>query len=93
MAEDGDVRELLLARKSLICPRCGNLRAECSDPTRDWHPRTDVCWASATSQWALRKLAKDNAKAEVGDNELGYLDGRWLWVSEQPPPADEDEFA
>ncbi len=77
----------------MVCPRCGNLTAECSDPTRDWHPRTAVCWPSATREWAQGVLHKKHAKDDLPDNELPYLAGRYVWVSQQPPADGEDEFA
>lgn len=48
---------------------------------------------SATTAWAKRRLLKENEGDEPSEGELGYLDGRWLWVSETPPPEGEDEFA
>lgn len=77
----------------MVCGQCGGLRSECSNPDLDWHPRTDVCWATATTEWAKRKLVKDNPSSDVGDGEMTYLDGRWVWVSQTPPPEGEDEFA
>ncbi len=76
-----------------MCARCGNLRSECSDPAIDWHPRTSVCWASASSEWAKRRLQAKHAEAKVSDDALHPLDGRWVWVSSVPPDGDDDEFA
>jgi hypothetical protein len=85
-------RELLLAYDEMVCPQCGNLVADCSDPTRDWHPRTSVCWASATREWAEGWLRKQNPDEDLPDDEMSYLAGRYVWVSQQPVPDDEDEF-
>ena len=85
-------RELLLAYDELVCPRCGNLVADCSDPTRDWHPRTSVCWASATREWAEGWLRKQHQKEDLPDDEMSYLAGRYVWVSQQPVADGEDEF-
>lgn len=83
---------MLLAHAALVCPRCGNLREECSDPTRDWHPRTEVCWPTATAEWASRRMRKRDDAAK-DDDGLRYLDGRSVWTSTIPPAEGEDEFA
>ncbi|WP_282594972.1 hypothetical protein [Nocardioides sp. SYSU D00065] len=38
-------------------------------------------------------LHKKHAKDDLPDNELPYLAGRYVWVSQQPPADGEDEFA
>ena len=76
-----------------MCPRCGNLRAECSDETIDWHPRTSVCWATATREWAWERLRERHKGEKVDPQALHPLDGHWVWVSTEAPPLDEDEFA
>lgn len=76
-----------------MCPRCGNLRAECSDDSIEWHPRTSVCWASATTDWAKGVLRERYKDAKPADGALHPLDGRWVWVSTEAPPLGEDEFA
>lgn len=86
-------RELLLHYDAEVCSECGNLRSECSDPETDWHPRTDVCWATASRQWAEGVLRKRHEKDEPAEDELPYLAGRFVWVSTVPPPEGEDEFA
>lgn len=77
----------------MVCSQCGNLRSECSDPSIDWHPRTGVCWASATRMWAKDLLDKHHSKDEIPEGALHPLLGKWVWVSQIAPPEDEDEFA
>lgn len=86
-------RELILHYDSEVCSSCGNLRSECSDPTVDWHPRTSVCWATASREWGERVLRKRHEKDSDSDDTLPYMSGRWVWVSPTPPPEGEDEFA
>lgn len=87
------MRALLVARAELICRQCGNLRSECSDPAIDWHPRTTVCWASASTQLALRYVNDKHGKTERSPNALHPTDGLSVFVSQVPPAEDEDEFA
>lgn len=86
-------RELILHYDAEVCPQCGNLRSECSDPTIDWHPRSSVCWATASREWGERVLRKKHEKEQVEDNQLDYMAGRWVWVSTIAPDFDKDEFA
>lgn len=76
----------------LVCPSCGNLRSECSDPQRDWHPRDSVCYAAASREWGLRRLQSKYKDRKVGDHALHPLDGVSVWVSADAPPEDEDPF-
>lgn len=59
----------------------------------DWHPRTSVCWASATREWAKDVLTKRHEKDDPRDGHLHPLAGRSVWVSRMAPDPDEDEFA
>lgn len=86
-------REEWLAHFALICPDCGNLRSECSDPSIEWHPRVGRCNATGTTQWANRKLAEKYKDAKHDDATLSPLDGAGVWVSTVPPAEGEDEFA
>ena len=86
-------RELVLHYDAEVCPQCGNLRSECSDPAVDWHPRTSVCWATASREWGEQVLRKKHEKETVGEDALPYMSGRWVWVSPHPPPEGADEFA
>lgn len=81
-----------MARDAMICPRCGNLRSECEDPSVDWHPRTAVCWASGSQEWAKRLLHEAHEKDKPERGEMHALEGRWVWVSQIKPNPDEDEF-
>lgn len=76
-----------------MCPSCGNLRSVCSDPSIDWHPRTSVCYAAATREWGRRILEKRHEKAKTPATALGPLDGKSVFVTEDPPTPEEDEFA
>ena len=85
-------RELLLAYDQLVCPQCGNLREECADEMVEWHPRTDVCHATAAQQWGQRVLQEKYAKVEAGPLERRYLDARWVYVTRQEPTEGDDEI-
>lgn len=80
-----------MAHHDLVCPSCGNLRSECSDPSIDWHPRKSVCWASASRQWGARRLGEKYRTKKVDPGALHPLDGVSVWVSQVEP--EEDEFA
>lgn len=84
---------MLLEYDRAVCPACGNLRSECSDPDRDWHPRTVTCYATATTRWGWRRLHKIHEGEEPVAEMLHPLDGVSVWVSDVPPPEGEDEFA
>lgn len=79
----------MLAHKTLVCPRCGNLRSECSDPDRDWHPRLDDCYASAAIAFGWRKMHK-KYPADAMIEDAHPLDGTGMWVSQQPQPEGEE---
>jgi hypothetical protein len=81
-----------MAHDELVCPRCGNLRSECSDPTIDWHPHESVCWASATRDWGMRVLRDKHETKKPGAAALHPLDGVTVFVSQQEPEGD-DPFA
>lgn len=74
-----------------MCPSCGNLRSECSDPTRDWHPHTTVCWATATRDWGARRLAEKHKHADLADDALHPLDGVSIFAAPFPPDVDDFE--
>lgn len=65
----------------------------CSDPTRDWHPRTATCWATASREWGMRRLAKLYEDEKPSDEALHPLDGVAVYVTQEPPEGDEDPFA
>jgi hypothetical protein len=75
-------RDLLLAEHELICPQCGNLRSDCSDPERDWFPQESVCWATATLQSGKRDLAEFYADEKPQTGHLHPLDGVTVWASD-----------
>ena len=86
-------RELLLHYDAEVCPSCGNLRSECSDPAVDWHPRTSTCWATASREWGIRVLRERHKNAKDDKGSLHPLEGVSAWVSQVPPPEGQDEFA
>lgn len=62
--------------------------------SREWHPRTSFCGATAAKQWGQRRLEAMHANdLEPGENALHWRDGLSIWVSEEPPDPDDDEFA
>lgn len=82
-----------MAYEAEVCSSCGNLRSVCSDPNIDWHPRISTCYATASREWGDRRLAekyKDWKSDSVHDHPL---DGVTVWVSQEPPSEDEDEFS
>lgn len=79
-----------MAHDALVCPRCGNLRSECSDPTRDWHPHADTCWATATREWGARRLAEKHKDDEPNGDTLHPLDGVSVYAA--PFAPDHDDF-
>ena len=81
----------MVAEYELVCPSCGNLRSECSDPSIDWHPHTSVCYATATREWGIRKLQEKHKNVEPSSNALHPLDGVSVYVATVPP--EDDEFA
>lgn len=82
-----------MAHATLVCRRCGNLRSECSDASRDWHPRLADCYATAATEWGWRKIAEKYPKETKEPDGSHPLDGVSVWVSDVPPPAGEDDFA
>lgn len=80
-----------MAHDELVCPSCGNLRAECSDPARDWHPHTVTCWATASREWGARRLQDKHKDEQPGPMDLHPLDGVSVFAA--PVPPEFDEFA
>lgn len=77
-----------MAHKTLVCPSCGNLRSVCSDPTRDWHPNTTTCWATATLEWGQRVVSERHKDKPLDGAELHPLDGVRMYVTEDAPEDD-----
>lgn len=84
-----DDRDLLLAHHELVCPRCGNLRSVCSDPSVDWHPHSVVCWPSATAEWGLRRLQRIHKSVKADGDGLHPLDGVRVVAAPVAPEVDE----
>lgn len=81
-----------MAHDDLVCPRCGNLRSECSDPDVDWHPHESVCWATASRDWGVRRLHSKHEGKKPNPDALHPLDGVAVYVSQQAPTGP-DPFA
>ncbi len=84
--------EALFAAEKLICPKCGNLREICSDPTRAWYPQKSTCYAKAVEQAAERtwRAKLDGKKVEL---DLRPGDGTHLWASEADLTPEDDFLA
>ena len=83
-------RAEILAYERLVCSKCGNLRSVCSDPERDWHPQTSVCWPTATVEWGVRRLNDKHGQPDSDSTELHPLDGVSVWAS--PEDLGDPEF-
>lgn len=77
-----DDREEWLAYFAAVCPSCGGLRSECSDPTRDLYPQRSTCWPTAVRESVVRQLQERHEKAKPNEAGLKPLDGVSIWVSE-----------
>lgn len=82
-------RDLLLAFEALVCPRCGNLKSVCSDPSIDHHPHVTTCWATATVEWGWRRLRKKYPSEDEVTDSLHPLDGVRVYAAQSPPEVDE----
>lgn len=78
-----------MAHDALVCPECGHLRSVCSDPTIDWHPHTTTCWATASREWGLRRLAEKYQDEKPSTDMLHPLDGVSVFVAQTPPEFDD----
>lgn len=65
-----------------MCRRCGNLRSECSDPSRDWFPQEAVCWASATVEFGQRELHEFYKDVKPLPGALHPLDGVAVYATD-----------
>lgn len=73
-----------------MCPSCGNLRSECSDPDRLWYPQRDVCYATAAELQVKRRLAKKHKPVAHDDPEPHAMDGVHIWASLDDLTPDDD---
>lgn len=74
--------EALHEAEMLICPRCGNPREVCSDPSRGWYPQRSVCYAEAATeaaQWQWSEKHKDAKRSKKKPNLP--TDGVKVWVA------------
>ena len=78
-----------IAEDEAVCPRCGNLRAECSDPERAWYPQRDTCYATGARELVERRLQKRYEKKPPGPAPHP-LDGMTVWTSLHDLTPDDD---
>ena len=75
---DDDARaeaEALWESDRLICSQCGNVREDCSDPTKPWHEQRDICYARRAQAWADRMYGEKHKDRPFHDgNDRGWSD-------------------
>lgn len=71
------------------CPKCGNLRVICSDPTRPWYPQRHICYATADVAANNRRWEAKHENAKPVDWRLP-TDGTTVWVSPENLTPDDD---
>lgn len=98
---DANERDGWYARKELLeatCPKCGNLRAICSNPDGldggGYYPQVHVCYVSAARDMVSRRWHERHQKSRPDDH--GYLptDGRTVWaaLADLEPDSTELDF-
>lgn len=86
--------EALYEAERLICPMCGNLLEDCSNPDLPWYPQRHICYATKVRDMADRKWSEKREDAPFhSGNEQGWAksfstrtpfhfrDGVRVWVS------------
>lgn len=73
-----------------ICPSCGNLRSECSDPERQWFPQRTMCYASASLEVVRRRVTKKYGHPTHNDSEVHDTDGMQVWVAQDDLSPDDN---
>ena len=77
-----DEAEALHEADLLICPHCGNLREDCSQPDGGWYPQRNICYASGALEVAQWRYHEKHKKAERSQKSPTLpTDGVTLWVS------------
>lgn len=105
-AWDDDSRaeaEALYEADALICSKCGNPRALCSDPNAVWYPQRTVCYAAMSGDAADRQYDDKHSKrpfhdgnfSRWSDNATGrspfhYRAGVTVWSSQYDLTPDDD---
>ena len=89
-ANERDSWEALKEYREAVCPHCGNLRAICSDPDTEFYPQRDVCYASASQAWALRKWHSKHEDPKPDASGFLPTDGTTIWVSTADLTPDDD---
>ena len=82
-------RDLLYARAELVCPRCGRLRSECSDPELVWFPQRDMCYATANVEASQRRVQHKHKDSPPKPSKLHATDGMAVWVSTEDLTPDD----
>lgn len=83
--------EALFEAEQLICPKCGNPRELCSDPTRQWYPQLSTCYAKAAEEVADWRFKQKHERAKrTPEQPTLQTDGRHVWVSEHDLTPDDD---
>ena len=86
-----DQAEALHEADLLVCPHCGNLREDCSDPTRPWYPQRNVCYASGALEVANWRYQERHKDAERTSRHPSLpTDGTTVWVSHADLTPDDD---
>lgn len=72
-----------------VCPDCGNLTEDCSDPTSGWYPQRRVCHSRMTVDFTWRRL-REKHKEHKGLSEPHPTDGVTVWASQQDLTPDDN---
>lgn len=75
---------------AMICPRCGGLRSECSDPDRGWYPQRSMCYASGALALTMRRLDERYRDDRPGIHGLHPTDGMVVWMSSHDLTPDDN---
>lgn len=102
---DDDARaeaEALYEAELLICSNCGNLRKDCSDPTKPWYPQRHTCYARRAQAVADRMYGEKHdeapyhngsdagwSKKSTRKSPFHFRDGVQVWVSEHDLSPDD----
>lgn len=85
-----EAEALFEAERFLICPKCGNERSVCSDPTRPWYPQRSICYASAVSEQANWLFHEKNPSKRTPDKPGLVTDGTHVWAATEDLTPEDD---
>lgn len=72
----------MLAEYELVCPMCGNLREECSNPkSAARYPQRSTCHITAVYERTMRKIRAHHGHPDPSSPESHFLDGVSVWMS------------